>query len=340
MLYIIPVIIGIMLYKLLNKKELTFMLGSLYAIVAALRSTYVGYDTLTYSARFENCMHMSFDTILKEYANEPSYYLLCKTVSLLGGDFQILLTIIAIVSMYALGQLIYKYSPSIITSFVMIVPLQYYGFMLSAERQTIAISLILLGVPFIIKRNFIKFLLIAIAAYSFHNSALFALPLYFCCIKKLDNKKRAMALLLIPILYASKSSILNYGLSLMYTDYSAYTEEQGSYATLFLYFAFWILYTLTKKSDNNHVLNFFEVAAIIGIIIQLFVPLEPNIFRLAFYYQIFNIILLPVALANIKKDVMLRRIGYSSTFVVLMLMYFMFTYEANGINPYTFYWEA
>lgn len=340
MIFILPIIIGITLNKHLNRKNLTLLIGLMYTIISSLRSVHVGYDTMSYYHRFTTSEYMTFDGIFREYADEPSYYLLCKIVNLCGGDFQILLLIIGILSMFAVSRLIYKYSPSIVTSFAMLVPLQYYGFMLSAERQTIAISLVLLGVQFIFNRQLIKYLICIVIAYSFHNSVIVAFPLYFCFIKTLDSKKRFLALLLIPILYAAKSTILNYGLSLMYSDYSAYDNEQGSYVTLVLYFTFWVLYILTKPKETNSMYNFFEATAIIGIIIQLFVPLEPNIFRVAFYYQIFNIVLLPIAISNIKKNFVIKNIGYVTTIVILAVMYFVFTFTANGVNPYTFFWEV
>lgn len=338
MIYILPIIIGIILNNFLSKKSLCWLLGIMYTLIGALRSNYVGFDTRTYESHFNQTHWMDWNQIFQFFGDEPGYYILCKTLNILHCNFQILLTVISIFSMLAFGKLIYQNSKSVITSFAMLVPFQYYGFTLSGERQTIALSIILLAFPFILNRKLIKYLLCVGIAYMFHHSALVAIPLYFLLIDRITYKKRLLILLLIPIIFALRQSILHFALLYFYSDYSMYENESGSYATLLLYIAIWGVYAATRRSDNNRVANFCEMAALTGIIIQMFVPLEPNIYRIGLYYQIFNLILLPLAINNIKSF-SLKKIAYVSAFAFFFILYSKFTYTDSGINPYSFYWN-
>lgn len=338
MIYILPIIIGLVFNRFLSRKNLCWLLVIMYTLIGALRSIYVGFDTRTYQSHFNQTQWMGWDQILQYYGDEPGYYALCKILNNLGCSFQILLAVISIISMLAFGRLIYQYSKSVITSFAMLVPFQYYGFTLSGERQTIALSIILLAFPLILQRKFIKYLICVGIAYLFHHSALVAIPLYFLLIKRVTYKKRLIILSLTPLIFALRQSILHFVLLYFYSDYSIYENESGSYATLLLYIVIWGVYAATRKTDSDRVANFCEMAALTGIIIQMFVPLEPNIYRIGFYYQIFNILLLPLAISNLSS-IPLKKIAYASAFTFFIILYSKFTYSDSGVNPYSFYWN-
>ena len=340
MIYTIPIILGVLLYRFLSKKNLIWVMALGYILIGGLRALSVGYDTATYYGKFLTVSNLSLGEVFEDHIEEVGFYLLAKLISYLGGSFQFLQFVIYSLWFWGIGRLILKYSPLPIISFTMLIPMQYFSFCLSAERQTLAMGLVLIGVRYILEqRSCLRWCIVIAIAYCFHNSSIVAFPLYFLYIKDLNYKKRLLTLLLIPIIVVLRNTILEYALQFMYTDYQLYEMEQGSYATLLVYIAIWVLYLFSKQGQTGQSVtnNFFEAAAIIGIILQLFVPLEPNIYRLAFYYQIFNILLLPIALYNLQSP--LRQSSYAITLGVLGIMYFYFTYFSSAINPYYFFWE-
>ena len=95
--------------------------------------------------------------------------------------------LVAIALFYSIvvGRLIYKESKQSAISIVMLVSLGFYYFSMTGLRQTIAMSILILGYPFLKERRFIPFAILVFIASRYHLSALAFLAVYPIANKKI-----------------------------------------------------------------------------------------------------------------------------------------------------------
>lgn len=308
-------------------------------LIAALRSPSVGYDTRRYISHFKACSRLSWGDILTRYEDEPGFYLLAKFISLFTDNAQWMLAVIGLIFAGAIFKFIYGLSVDCQTSFLLLIPFQFYAFSLSGLRQAIAWSIVFVSYGFAKERKLWKFLLCIIAATIFHKSAMFSALIYFLYSIRMTRLKRLLFILMLPIIYFFKKPLLSYSLRWFYTDYVVYETVVGTLTTFFLYFIIWILYIYLCGALKKEQKSGFEPVFMAGIVLQMFVSYEPNIFRLAFYYQISSLIIVPEILRSPKITDRSRSLAYFAFWAVMFLMYFGYTYNAGGMNPYSFFWQ-
>lgn len=144
-------------------------------LIAGLRAWNIGSDTHNYVALFIGAIHhvnISFSYM------EKGYVLYNKILALFTSDPQAILMANAFIITGSILQFIRKYSVSVLLPVLLFVIWQFAG-TLCIMRQYMALAVILLSIPFVIKRQLLPFVLSCIIATSFHTSAILALGLYF-----------------------------------------------------------------------------------------------------------------------------------------------------------------
>jgi hypothetical protein len=127
----------------------------------------------------------------------------------------------------------------------------------------------------------------------------------------------------------------------LYSDYRIdFEQSAGGWTTLFVYILILIVAAIFKTplENSNCDFPFFFSMMYYGMIIQMFVPLQPNIFRVSMYYNIASIVLIP-EIIGVQKEGLSRFIAYSVFFILMGIQYYIFTYYAAGANPYSFFWQ-
>lgn len=316
-----------------------FVMGASIFLIGALRATSVGYDTGNYARHFYECATLSWSQLFQEYGDEPFYYILCKLVLLVTDNHQWVFAIVSLSISYAVSKFIYRYSRDFMVSYMMLVPMMYFGFFLTAQRQVMALSIILLSIPFIREKQFWKFSILIALAFFFHHSAVFAFPLYFITNSRMKPFHYLIAILVFVVVYIGRRFLLTTMLVYFYSEYEAYETESGTIVTLLMYVGIWLLLLFSKRFiPSNEKPDYYEKCLMIGIMIQSFVPLEPNIFRLAFYYLIFSLISVPLVIHSLPKG-FIKPVAKISFIVLMFILFTQFTYETCGVTPYLFFWE-
>jgi uncharacterized integral membrane protein len=324
-----------------TKKIYCVILGFILFLIAALRSTSVGNDSGQYAWHFYHLQQLDFQGIIDYYQSELGFYFLVKVLTFISSNHQIMFTFIGALYAYSISRFIYKYSKDPMVSFIMLIPMMYFAFSLTGLRQTFAISILLISIDYIIERRLIKYLLIVFLASLFHQSALLFAPAYIIKNREITFKKILLYLAFIPVVYFLRPFIIA---TVQYFLYSSYnidlSQSAGGWTTLFVYILILITSIIFKsqleKEDVNYSLFFSMMYA--GTLIQMFVPLEPNIFRVNMYYNIASIILIP-AILKTQKDKVSKLIAYTIFFVLMGVQYYMFTFNAAGVQPYKFFWQ-
>lgn len=198
-----------------------------FIIIGGLRWN-TGNDWLPYYRYFD---FFDWDSYYSRATFEPGYSQLTRLVIALGGDYTVFLIVYSILMIGLRSFFLYKYVNSILLACLL-----YYGnnlFDFAATRQWLGISILLLGLPYIIKRKFVPFLLVLLVAMSVHLSLISFLPAYFLYHKKWSTTSQVVVLLICIIIGYSGlfSGLMNTLTSIipneggrLYTKANAYIE--------------------------------------------------------------------------------------------------------------------
>lgn len=322
-----------------NFKYYCLMLGFLLFIIAALRATSVGNDSGQYAKHFYNLQQFDLKWIINNYQKDPAFYYLVKILNYITSNHQWMFAIIGGFYSFSISRFIYKYSKDPMISYIILITMSYFAFSLTGLRQTIAIAIILFSYDYIIQKKLLKFLIIVTVASLFHQSALFFLPAYFISNKQVNNKKVLEGLLAVPIVFVLRPLLVSIVQALLYETYSIdLAQGAGGWPTLLVYFLIIAVGIIFSKQIKNEHFSFFLKMMYVGALIQMFVPLQPNIFRVSMYYNIASIILIPDILKT-QKDKFSKLVSYSLFFILMGIQYYVFTYYTAGVQPYKFFWQ-
>lgn len=329
--------------EVIDKKTKRYctILGILLFLIAALRSQSVGIDSGQYSWHFYQIREMSFNNIISVYEDELGFYFLLKLLTFISKDPQIMFVVIGGIYAYTISRFIYKYSKNPMVSFIMLIPMMYFAFSLTGLRQTVAISILLVSIDYIISKRFIKFFILLLISSLFHKSAILFFPAYFINFKKITFNKIILYIGIAPVVFFLRPFIIKAIQIFLYSGYYIdVSQSAGGWTTLFIYIlivSVALIFKSKSEIEDNNLPLFFSMMYI-GMLIQMFVPLQPNIFRVSMYYNISSIILIPEILKT-QKDRLSKFLGYSIFFIAMSIEYYFFTFYAAGANPYKFFWQ-
>ena len=322
-----------------SNKYYCLILGFLLFIIAAFRATSVGNDSGQYARHFYNLQLVDLRLVISYYQEDFGFYYLAKIITYMTSNHQWMFAVIGGFYSYSISRFIYKHSKHSMVSFVVLITMSYFAFSLTGLKQTIAIAIILFSYDYIIQKKIFGFIICVFIASLFHQSALFFLPAYFISNKQLNTKKVLVGILVVPIIFIFRPLLLNIVQTLLYDTYNIDLDQgAGGWTTLLVYFLIIAVAIIFSKQIKNENFSFFLKMMYVGALIQMFVPLQPNIFRVSMYYNIVSIILIPDIIKT-QKDKFSKLIAYSLFFILLGIQYYVFTYYAAGVQPYKFFWQ-
>jgi len=192
-----------------------------------------------------------------------------------------------------------------------------------------------------IKRNFIKYVLLVLAAASFHQLAILLLPLYFLYGIRLNIKKLLIITLSFSLIIILIDKVMALGFELfpMYTMYfnTKYMQEGGMLTTVIsgAVSLFALFIKLTSDTDEEY--DFLMVLVLMSLLSSA-LSMKITLFnRLTYYFNIYYILFIPKAL-SLVKDVRLRSVYYM-TIISTTFIYFNVRFLENWhrVVPYTLY---
>ena len=178
----------------------------------------------------------------------------------------------------------------------------------SAMRQAVAISIFLVAIDYIIQRRFFRYFFCIALAGAFHTSALLLLPAYLLGSAKIELKRKYIPLFLmtfvgILVLANELKALLGGVIALVAERYSVYEDDGGVLSSgLGLVFTALnlaiILWFHDGQDFRGRVLMRLALAGI------LIVPMASALMmlaRLAFYFDIVSIAVIPLVAAGIRS---------------------------------------
>lgn len=332
-----------------NRKKYIMVMMSLLALQSGLRNVAVGPDTFQYYSQFETAVDSSWGLLLSNFTSflnggegkDPGYALLQKAFSMILPSYRLYLLCVGAFFFYALGTVLRRFTHSnaeVMMAISLYMCLYYNFFSVTGIRQTIATGFLLLSIPYVVEKRWLRFLLFLLIAATQHKSALLFLPFYALSFCKDSRKLIVIALFLFVPMWMFGGVVAKYLVSgsvfEQYMNYLEGYEKAGAYT-----FAFYIVllavmmlanYKLMVNRDRAYYLIMNAVA--VAVLLTPLTMIDPNNMRIVQYYSIFGLVVLPTSCACISKKMRFRSLA-------LCVFLFLSAYTVVQGGDYRFFWQ-
>lgn len=329
-----------------RKNIFMFIVFGILTVVAAIRDTSVGIDTEQFCLAFERINGMTLNSAFKFLRYEKGFIVLCKILSYVGNNSQILILSSSLIIFPMVGIFIYRNSRDVVLSSILYITLNTYAMHMNVMRQALAISIFILGYELFFKNGkFIKYSIMVVMASLFHQTAIIMLTLIILKDRKYTwktyfatNMIAILAFALAPTVWRIATSLFPTYAGYANTEYINSSYLAGTISALIA----WLILTMgifferkNKQKDSRY--NFFAYIMSILFIADILV-IKINLFvRLATYFGIFTCIWLPSTLQNIqdKNEKALMKYIVLVCFVLYWIVLSISRPEWYGVIPYS-----
>lgn len=365
---VLAISLGVNTQNSFKKKAYIFLTFGLFTIMASLRSENVGNDTIVYISLFKSILVMDdLTAFVGRY--EIGYLYLNKLLSLIFSNPQIILIVTSFFTMFGFATFINKYSKVTWLSVYLFFTLRFFDTTMNVIRLNIAIVLILFAYDFLRQKKLFNFILIVIAAFLFHRTAIVFLLAWPITKLKFNYKTVTFIIISSLLLYIGFSSIL-YTMFKIFPTYQYYLDSVyldgeirlASVMNILVGISIILLGVSAKYYKKNNLIsnnivkitpNFLDeekeaindgenmlLLLIVGVAFT-FLSFKFNLLgRVGSYFLVFSIVYLPNSINQLKNKKLVAVI----IFIVVVLFFAYATCiqiirpEWNRIYPYTFFW--
>lgn len=315
----------------------------LLAGIAAIRTENVGVDTPQYYRAYLRISNLNWSELITE-RYEIGFTILCKGLSYITSNPQLLIAITAIFINFSVIRFIYKYSDDYVFSILLYILLNFYFSYINIMRQAIAIAILLWAFDAMKNNKKIRYFLLVALAMTFHSSAILGLS-YFILSKinyKAKYNKFVIPILAIIFLFGQEifSAITRISPRLEGYAGSEFDTENyfGALIAFILTFCIWWFgndILKRKHSDNfNKDLTLYNKIMIVNVITTL-LTIRVGIFnRFTPYFSIFQIMWIPNVIKLINNNKQLYKLLLIIIFVIYWIVIMIFRPEWYGVVPY------
>ena len=286
-----------------NKIKLIFITISILQLILlqALKDINIGSDMGFYWQYVKDQLYVSFQNL--DFSRfEIGYKVLTKLITMVTLNKQIYLFIISCIATTSIGVVAYKYSKMPFLTILLYLSFGFYNFNFSGLRQAMAFGVVMFSYKYIQEKKLLKYIITMLLAMSFHTSAMVFLPAYFLKNIKLTKQKIYLIVILDIIIFIFKAQIFNVISIFIYDNYTI--VETNSYAWMMMCFTIiavcLLFYNATVRKNESA--KSLYIYVIIGTSLMLFAPIANNILRIANYYLMFMILLIPEVMETMKNN--------------------------------------
>jgi len=294
-------------------------------IISAFRDKSVGTDSLSYERIFSNIERGN------EVRHEIGWQVLNKLIVFFGGSYETLIIVTSLLVLLPVFFVAKKYSKNPMLTIFLFYSLYLYLQSFNIVRQTIAISISLLAIYYLLNNKKILFYALILIASTFHLSALILLPLAFLHRLPNTNIFYILAILLSIVLgLGFTEEITRYVIVLL--KYESYLDDLNYELrfTHFIYyiinniFFFFILYISQKK---DILFKLFFVSFFVGNILG-FISFS---YRVNLFFIVGQLLYFPYLIYDnkIKQPFLLLLL-----IIIYAFITFYMTLGSGGVFPY------
>ena len=353
LLYYILIIIPTLIYLIRRLKGykndciciIVFFL--MLIILLSLRDISCGTDLKMYYYYFDLFSHSSFEAaeslVIK---GEYLYYFLNKFITIIGGNYQLFLSVVAIISITPIAVLYYRKSSNGLLTIALFLIVAPFSMFFSGLRQAIAMGIIAYAFKYVQSKKLFNYVFFVLIAMFFHKSAIICLLLYPIYHAKITKNWMYIIAPLMIVNYCFNEQIFTFLLS----NYNSIYDEMygdvistGQYAILILLvlFSIYCFVFPDSKKINQEFIGYRNIL-LLSVLLQSFVPINYIVMRLNYYFLIFVPLLIPMV-EKVGYDIHKKILKLS---VMIMIIFFFSYFIYNGYNgddvlnifPYIPYW--
>lgn len=299
-IYIILFLIPAILYfyykdnKQASYKPFLFFFISL-AVFVGLGDMLGGYDRYIYGDLFDNLadqlkigIPITSSSIYQAYNTEFGYIGLNWAIAHITSNRYIFIFLYTICMYAIILHSFRRYAKNYPLASILFMALVFY-FSFTYLRQMFAAAIVGLSIKYIIERKFLKYCIVVVAAFSFHNSAIIFFPIYFIADRKYS---KARILLLMSACFiigvtGITSSIYNLfddiSTRAAHADYAVQEDARIAYILEAGFFLFFLIKSYSHLPDTKQSIVLYNIALAFCAILLLFIRSE-NGGRLSWYF--------------------------------------------------------
>lgn len=313
-------------------------------LLAALRGSSVGTDTIAYVQDYEVIAFYSLTEVMAKTSDYPGYYLLSKICSLLHLPVQVLFGIVEGIYVYSIYKFTNRYSEEKLYTILCFEMIGLYAFSLAGLKQTLSMAFVLFYYMALMDKKYIRTAVLAVVAYLCHHASLiflFGVALYL--IRSWKVYYWALAGLVLFSLFGTNFLWTNMLVLMDNEHYSElYMADEGYSNTTMIFYGVLLLmlflfsgnYREQRKGEARIVLGMSTLA----FVFQAFSLISSTAFRLSYYFLPLMIVGFPNASNKIGNKDTEKMVKFAVAFMII----FFFAYSnRNGgsIVPYKFFWQ-
>lgn len=344
--YIINLILIVFYAVLFRKRPRIFLIiaGIQLILIAALRSGLVGIDAKTYIADFNGIKTTAWGNIPK-IKYEYGFLYLVKILSSLGIGYWGYFAVATVITIVGIFRYINKYSSVIWFSVVIFIAFGFFGSSLNISRQYIAMAISLVAMDFAVDRKPVKFYICIFVATLFHQTAWVMAVFYPVYCSKIDLRQIFLFLGLFILLFALRGWIIQVLRLFARMEYESISGEGiGKLLTLLIICIGSIALYGRKWTEVNSSpgLKLYFASIELAILIQLLATSFSLFTRATDYFFLSAMLLIP-NLATGQRTVENRQILNVLLFLfalIWFIFFFLLGADADGVIPYTFFWQV
>lgn len=319
--------------RMLNRISIAAVFCILF-LLSALRIE-VGNDYITY---VQNAHEIYVGGIT---VTEPGYNLIVKLLFMLSGyeNYLLVFAFFGFVTIFVFLKAIYDQSESFAMSFMLFMALGIYFRSFTTVRYYLVLAVTLYSLRYVLKKQYIAFVLIIAISALFHKSVLIVIPLFIICSLPWKKWFYAIIALVTVGIYVMKDFVMDIALRLYpsYRDTIYLTQDTGIMESIpallrcaFVLAMCLICYKDSIKENNQNTLYF--KMTIIAVAIYTGGSFLPMVSRFGYYMITPQILLIPGIYKNVSDEKKKRYLFYAiMVFSLMYFVYFLFTASKSGI---------
>lgn len=347
-IYILLFFIPVILYFYYNKKQqvpykpfIIFFVA--LALFVGLGDMLGGYDRYIYGDLFDNLadglkvgISTSSSRLFIVYHSEFGYVGLNWLIAHITNNRYIFIFCYTICMYTIIIECFKKYAKNYYLASILFMALVFF-FSFTYLRQMFAAAIIGLSIKYIIERKFLRFCVILLVAFSFHNSAIIFFPMYFIANKKYSKSKILIIMFICFIVGITgiTSSFYNFydelSIRESHDDYALQQSTRIAYileAGLFLYYLILTHRDLTSAKKD---IVLYNIALGFCAILLLFIRSE-NGGRLSWYF-VYGVIFSLTQLATTSYGRKIK-MGLQLSIISFLLFFRILTSWGVFVYPY------
>ena len=259
-----------------------------------------------------------------------------KTVQFLCGKDQF----IPIFAVFSFGtvffflKVIYDQADWFGYSFFLFMATGFYLSSLNTVRYYFAMAIAMYAAKYMIRKDYVRFLFWIIIAAFFHKTVLIVIPVYWFATRQWKKREMAVVLALCASLILFKDFYRRI-IFMIYPYYENTRFDTGntSYINIakgLCILVFALLYYKTAIKDNQQNLFYFYLN-IASLLIYVFASFIPEVSRISYYFNAFQVFLIPNILIRIKDK--RQKLFFSTMIAMAYIVYFaIFIHRAGGVE--------